>query len=300
LLVIRSPQGIKVKTKPKKEKQMKLQPITSVAFALAAAAILGTSAHAQNASFSSGDLLLGFEQSGSASDYLVDLGAVTQFSNPSSAPLTFDLSTADLSTVFGASWASNSEANLVQWGVIGGSAQHGNLTVNGKTFSANTLFYTIGETTPGTQSAPPAEFSSATQQPVNANIGNLDTGSGGFKNSTITGNGSYQAVIQTSSATNSYAYEITTQGNFGSGVNIQQPTSSGTGPTDSVLDLYELNPVNGGTGTYLGDFSLNSGGVLTFTSVAAAAVPEPSSVLLLGIGVLVLLGGLRRKGSSQL
>jgi len=274
---------------------MKPNKITSAALALALAAVLGTSAHAQT--YNTGDVLLGFEQSGSANDYEVDLGAFTQFADATS-PVTLQLSVTDLNTAFGSSWSSNSQTDLVQWGVIGSGQLHGNTTVNGTALNADTLFYTVGEVTPGTQSTAPTEHSTTVQGTVVSQIVNATTGSGGFTSGTLTGNGTLQAIIQSASATDSYAYEISSKSNFEIGSSIQQPGSgTGQGPTDSVLDLYQLNPVNGGTATYLGDFSLNSGGVLTFDP---AAVPEPSTYALMGIGAMFLIWRLRRKAASVL
>jgi hypothetical protein len=241
-------------------------------------------------------LLIGFEQqnNAAANDYVVDLGSVTQFIDATS-PLTFNLSSSDLSSTFGSSWASNTQTNLVQWSVIGASNKTtgGDLTLGSITLPANTLFYTVGESTPGVQSTPPTEHTTAIQNGFNGNIANFDTGTGGFSGTATTSGstGSLQAINQTHGASNSYSYEIASKGNFGIGGNSQQPTTgSATGPTDSVLDLYEVTPTNADVTqptTYLGDFTLNSSGVLTFTEAA----PEPSSyaLLMMGMGLLFIL-----------
>jgi hypothetical protein len=278
---------------------MKPNKITSAAMALALAIVLGTSAHAQT--YNTGDVLLGFEQSGSANDYEVDLGAFTQFADATS-PVTLQLSVTDLNTAFGSTWSSNStsvsDPDLVQWGAIGSGALHGVTTVGSTSLAADTLFYTVGEVTPGTQSTPPTEHSSTSQGTTVTQLVNATTGSGGFTSGTLTGNGTLQAIIQSATATNSYAYEINSKSDFEIGSDIQQPTSgSFTGPTDSVLDLYQLNPVNGGTASYLGDFSLSSGGTLTFDP---AAVPEPSTYALMGVGAMFLIWNLRRKKANAL
>lgn len=272
------------------------------ATALALTAVLGTVAHAQTAQFNTGDLLLGFEQAGAASDYEVDLGAFTQFSSALTQPLTFQLSTADLSATFGSTWASNSQSSLVQWGVIGSGSSHGNTTVNGVTLQKGTLFYTQGEQVPGTQSTAPGENSSGTNSTIITALGNA-TQNGYFDGVTTTGNGSLQAVVQSSNGTYSWQSEIANN-SFASGLQIQQPlTGTGTGPTDSILDLYQSNPVNGGTAAFLGELTLDSSGVLTFDSasvVAAAAVPEPSTLALMALGTAAVLWNLRRKSASVL
>ncbi len=283
---------------------MKLAKKMSAALALALVAALGTSAHAQSVSYNEGDLLLGFNQTGAADNYVVDLGAVSNFINATGS-LTFDLSTSDLTSTFGSSWASNSQTNLVNWGVIGGSDVTNTITVGGDTLQANTLFYTIGEQTLGNQSTAPTEKSNALQKSYNGNINsNFATGSGGFSGTTPTSGstGSLQAINQTAGATNSWSYELSSKTYFGTGNNIEQPTTGAAdGPTDSALDLYELTPTNASITkptTYLGSFSLASSGVLTFTN--ASAVPEPSSYALIGLGLLFLVWRLRAKSASAL
>jgi len=272
--------------------------------ALVLAAVLGTSAQAQSVSYTEGDLLIGFDQTGAADNYVVDLGPVSQFINATGS-LTFDLSTSDLANTFGgSSWSSNSQTNLVQWGVIGAGDRTSNITVGSDTIQKNTLFYTMGELNPGTQSTPPTEGTNSAQNSINGNITpNFANGTGGFNGTTPTVGStlSLQAINQTSGATNSWSYELTSKADFGIGSNIQQPlTGSATGPTDSVLDLYELTPTNASTPAptaLLGTLSLASSGVLTFNT---GAVPEPSSYALVGVGAMFLFWRLRRKAVSSL
>jgi hypothetical protein len=283
---------------------MKRIRITAAVMALVLAAVFGTSAQAQSVTYTEGDLLIGFDQTGAANNYVVDLGQISQFIN-ATGPLTFNLSTSDLTNTFGSSWASNSQTNLVQWGVIGAGDRTSNITSGSDTIQKNTLFYAVGELTPGTQSTPPTEGTNSAQNIINGNItANFANGSGGFNGTTPTAGStlSLQAINQVSGAVNSWSYEISTKTDFGIGSNIQQPLSgSATGPTNSVLDLYTLTPTNASVTqptTYLGDLSLGSSGVLTFTN--AGAVPEPSSYALVGLGVLFLLWRLRQKAVSSL
>ena len=275
---------------------MKPFKLTSALAALAAVAALSTSAHAQvYASYSSGDLLLGFEQNGNASDYVVDIGQVSQFIGDSS-PLTFQLSTSDLSTVFTSNWASNSQTNLVQWGLVGND-QGQNIASD---TDGNSIWYTKGETVAGTHTTAPIRGTGSALGNISNQIQNLDTGSGGFFNTQTTSD-TTNAIIQSSSAANSWSsfHPGTYSGGtaFGIGSEIEQPSSgSDTGPTDSVLDLYEVDTKTASNqpAALLGTFSLASDGVLTFDP---EAVPEPSAYAL-GITALVLFAVLKRRKAT--
>ena len=273
--------------------------------AAAAAAVLAPSARAQN-TVNTGDLFIGFEEPGVSYDYVIDLGPANYFIGLAATPGTTDITTADpnhggglglgniasdLSNVFGANWATNSlvTGSNVQWGVIGATSNSaGGLTGAGGTFGLpkNTLFETSAELTPGTQSSPLPTNTSGVQGTVNTNIIGFESN---FNNSTQTANSNY-AEIQTVDATNdpdSWTGENPSAEAFGNSYSIEQPTSGAfIGPTNSVLDLYELKPQNGGTGVDLGSFSLTSAGDLDFTS--AAAVPEPSTYAAIGIGAAFL------------
>jgi len=268
--------------------------------ALAFAAILSTSAHAQNLTYNTGDLLIGFEENGTTNNYVVDLGAASQFIN-ASTPLTFSLSTSDLTTAFTSNWASNSQTNLVQWGVIGGSSKTGSITLGGDTLAKNTLFYTQGELNVGTAATAPKELNNAGQNTINGKIVNFETDFGGetpSAGSTL----ALQATIESNGTANSYGDEVINQNIFGIGSSIEQPASgSYTGPTNSVSDLFQLNastPSGVTPGTDLGTFSLASSGTLTFTP---EAVPEPSSWALTGVAMtfMTFLVLRRRKAISD-
>src|ERR1700677_2466227 len=161
---------------------MKLTTITT-ALLFASVALFSSTARAQNATYTEGDVLLGFEQQNGAAtdDYVVDLGAVSQFITPSSATLTFQLSTTDLSAAFGSTWASNSQANLVQWGLVAGANKGtptaASYTLNGDVIPGDTIFISEGELTPGTQTTPPTSKSASTQNGYLGDVVALDQGS---------------------------------------------------------------------------------------------------------------------------
>ena len=278
---------------------MKLTKLTTAVAALAAAAVLGTSAQAQVfTAYSSGDALLGFEQAGNASDYVVDLGSVSQFIT-ATAPVTLQLSTTDLSAVFGSTWASNSQTNLVQWGVV---ANDQGQTIS-KNTDGNSIWYTKGETTSGTQTTAPIRGTASALANVSNAIQNLDTGNGGYDSELSTANAN-NAIVTAASAGNSWSSfkpgVADGQVAFGIGTDIEQAATGATGPTNSVLDLYEVDTKTGSNqpATFLGAFDLSSTGLLTFDPASAKAVPEPSAYAL-GITALVLFGVLKRRKSIQ-
>ena len=278
--------------------------------ALAIAAVLGTSAHAQVSGYSEGDLLIGFEQQDgkgdggvNANDFVVDLGGANNFINATSK-LTFNLSTTSSGLgVFGTNWASNTAVGaggasaLVQWGVVGGSDKFGPITVGtgptAVTLPVDTLFYTQGELNVGTQSTPPATGSTGAQGNID---GKIQTFANDFQGANTTSAG---AIIGTSDPDSWSTLGTPSTSAFGSSKNIEQPSSgSFTGPTNSQLDLYELNTSsNHAPATLLGNFSLTSLGVLTFNP-AAAAVPEPTSYALALVAAATFLVLRRRKALS--
>jgi hypothetical protein len=265
--------------------------------AAAALASLAADAQAQTVDYNTGDLVLAFEDPGNANDYTVDLGSASFFLSLASTPGTTNLTAddpayggslgnigADLTNVFGSGWATNSVTlgNNVQWGVFGETGK----TVSGVTgVPVDTVFLTLGETTPGLGSTAPTEYSSSVQSGWNTPfIGFTATVSG-----SETANSDY-ASISSATAGDSWSTNDPSYNAFTTGLDIEQP-GSGTdiGPTNSELDLYELVPTNkggSGEGELLGDFTLNSSGDLSFTS---AAVPEPSTYASAGLGAALLL-----------
>lgn len=277
-----------------------------LAAGLLAAALLGHEARGQTA-YNTGDLLLGLEKPGTTNQYVVDLGPASYFITLSESPGTItDITTSDYSGAglgniaadlanatsgFGSTWYANSatQGQNVQWGIFGATSNiSGGTTGSGGTFSLpkNTLFETIAETVPGSGSTAPAEASSSGQGTVNSLFKSF-AGSGGFKNSTETANSQYATfgpgITWTSEDPSADAFQI--------GNGIEQPQGAGItaiGPTNSELDLYELIPTGDtgstGSGTELGSFTLDSSGNLDFT----AAVPEPSTWAILGLGTGIL------------
>jgi len=271
--------------------------LTGSLLAAAGLALVAPAARAATNSYNVGDLFIGFEQSGNASDYVIDIGPVSNYIGVTGS---FNVSTlvgnsgassiaADLASVYGSSWASNVQTNLLQWGVVGASSNSSSITLGADTLPKNTLFFTQGEVIVGSgqQSTTPTGSTNTVQGQVNNQILAFENN---YSGSASTANSNY-AEVQTVDAVNdpnSWTGHSPSGSAFGSGYSIEQPTTgSYTGPTDSALDLYEVKTGNGTAGTYLGKFTLDSSGDLTFTG---ATVPEPGSWGFLGLGTgLVIL-----------
>lgn len=264
---------------------MKLYQLTPALVALAAAAVLTTSAHAQNANYTSGDLILGFEETGAANDYVVDLGPASQLTSDQS----FQLSTTDLAADFGTNWAA-SNANVItnpdlQWGLVANDNQK---VVQS---NANTIWFTQAEQVPGTPNTPLSGDSAATLHSISNTIQNLETASsGGFLGTTPTSD-TTNAINQSAAAANSWSSFAPGVTGFGIGFAVEQPNN--VGPTEAVEDLFEYIP---GTpqATLLGTLSLSDTGLLTFD-----AAPEPASYALGLTAVLLFLVLKRRKAISS-
>lgn len=277
---------------------MKLNKLTTAVVALAAAALLGGSAHATNASITSGDLLIGFEDpnQNASNDYVADIGSASLYLNKT-APVSVNISEANLSADFGTGWNTNptsGNANLLEWGIVGNDQSETVQTAN-----THTVFFTQGEQTGGTPSTNPGVVTSGNGGTVSNDIKTFES-TGGYKGLVVvSGAGEAVGVNESVSATNSWSSFSPSDGSGFSLVNgAEQPgTGANDGPTDSYLDLFEAIP--GTSTTLLGTFNLSWNGntaddaVLTFDPVAT---PEPSAYAL-GLTALMLFAVLKRRKS---
>ena len=283
-----------------------------------------------------GDLILGFRVTdntgtGATKNLELDLGNMSQFtslapgatlnltSTVSGAP---GLSVADLNTAFGATW--NTRTDVV-WGAIAATGRTGTSGVSG--FPLSEVWATSAELPTGNpgqvllaKRAPQQNAASgAYENMVVFNPGDpsslANTGLG--KDFTTTGNPSLfssNAAIEAvgtppnlnGSWTNSEMNTVAnTEFNYFPGTPLDAFTYGGDGinltttPTTSIVDLYQLNPNTSTIGTpgiLIGKFSLTQAGILTYQ---ATPVPEPSSIGLMGVGFLSLVGMvvLRRRRS---
>jgi len=261
---------------------MKIQNFILAILAVASVTLSISTARA----YTTGDLLLGFRDSDSTNDYVVDLGPASNFLGQSlgfSETLSLgniagDLSSTGGSGLFGAGWAT--DANL-SWGVAG------SLTSN------NTLYAGQPEPTLGTLADAPNEASHSAQSTPASNI----NGAGSYLSFGTASSNATNAFIEANSQTNSWASYmpdyVSSFSAFGYFPSFEANSSSGI--TNTALDLYSLPYHNGGgsvAGTYDGTFTIDNTGAVTF-----AVVPEPSTVatVVLGAGLLVVVAARRRR-----
>lgn len=272
---------------------------------LLATTLAGASAAPVSAQFlttyNNGDVFLGLRRAGTANTLAVNLGSARQFlttaqggTNDSTASFKVRFGVvpgtgaavtnlaSDLAAVFGSNWTNNPvNGTGVRWAVVGIS---GNTSSGIPGYTARTLFVTRARSAPSTPTTIPAD---------RLDIGDFDTFSSSF-NSFVQGTGGSAFRNQQSTTNSSVAYigaasgvdnwgtriNEASEGSFGlgSGYEVEQTFGSFSGPTDSVLDFW-ISPNEGSTAipvdqnTYLGFFTLNTSGELTFTPASAANAP---------------------------
>lgn len=262
--------------------------IISAAFALASAALVGTSASA--AVFNDGDLLLNFRLSNSTSspDLEIDLGAASSFSFTQNNNVFSTLGN-DLGTVFGTNW--NQNTNLV-YSLVSYNSTSGNFYVSDPGNSTNL----------STSIAANAGKVDGLYSESSALTGDTALGSGAYKivlsqTSPSSVNDPFQytdVLLNVNSDNGPTPYGATNQYDFLTFNSEQNVTKTGTA-MNSSLDLYEMTPGAGGrnpvpaTSTDLGTFTLESNGTLVY-----GVVPEPSTYALFGLGAVALLFARRR------
>jgi hypothetical protein len=262
------------------------------------AAGLATAAHAQSVV---GDLVVGLEQTGNSTNYEIDLGSLGSYQGlaPGSVVnLSADLSSADLSSLFGANWAS---AGNVSWG---GAATNGSSTLAGVTGPAKSDWVSqfdsvqASVTNLNINALPASAYKDAAVATANEReiaIQGLETGlvgTNGFVQSLNTSN--LTGTVPAANA--SWTHEVTATNNGFVSPQIDAGTALSLGAGQfSIVDLYQY--IQGATttaGVYLGSLELGSNGSLFFTT--ATAIPEPSVyAAILGVATLAFVAIRRRK-----
>jgi hypothetical protein len=239
---------------------------------MASAALCGTSALAQ-ISYQNGDMLAGFRNGGNV-ELIVDLGSIANFQTPYYTQTYAGVSSA-ITSIFGSTTG-------LYWSVFG--ANDTTTTPYNHAVSQadpNTFWNTLARSNPNLRtSAPFVAGSSSSQALAVGDVGSI----GGLTSPSTPGVTNIALnIVEVNTSLGGYSSLMAdpNSGNLGGNwsYNIE---NLGAGSSD----LYQSNPGNHFTqkATYLGDFTLSSGGALSFN-----AVPEPSTWTMLGAGVLSLL-----------
>jgi hypothetical protein len=249
---------------------------------MAFAAFCGMDATAQ-ISYQNGDLLAGF-RSGSSPDVIVDLGSISLYQQTGSASFNVN------SNLPGALTSTLGNISGVIWSVFGvNDTTLGSMALTGQS-DAYTVWSSKKRNNAGIQSSAPfGDANSAAQGLAAVDIeaigGNTSPGgaSPGLIVNIAPGIVSLDQSVTSYSPDMGGAFNGNFEGNYSYSI---ERTGSG------VMDLYEVNPDS--QGKYLGDFSLDSLGDLTFNPV-----PEPSTWAMLGTGLLTLIA-IRRSRNKYL
>ena len=244
-----------------------------------AAVALGAMDASAQFNYHNGDLLAAFGNGGST-DVIVDLGAISNFQ-----PANWVANSWNLNSVLTATFGSVSSS--VYWSVFGvnDTSSGGNPAVTQG--DPNTIWSTLARSNPTHKTTTPLILGNSTafQLPLGdiQSIANL-TSPGLAAPGLIVNDGVGIELVSTSlggySTMMTGAYNGNLQGDWSYNM-----LNNGVG----VSDLYQSDP-NNTRATYLGNFSLDSTGMLAFTPT-----PEPSTWAMLGSGALALLAIRRRK-----
>lgn len=273
---------------------------------LALAASVPTASAALDTTYNASDLILGFRMGGtnqgSDTTIMVNLGAASLYRDATSNLINIANIGALLSPVYGASWYDSTSLFM---GIVG---------ANNGIFSDNTGSVAVGQD-PNSTIYISTRRSNPAGNPVQPNglDGSVQPSAGlivSLGNVFAANDPNSDGIVSISSSTTNGWNTITT-GSTGFDldglINIERAFGAGSftfgGETvENILDLYRVPefvggnaPGTDGVGTFLGTFTIDSTGNISFLSVNA--VPEPSSAALMVMG-LAAVAALRRRNAS--
>ena len=270
-------------------------------------AITAAGAHAQNANYAPGDLVMFFQQYGGSQTVYANLGSATTWRGAATGAdvansLNFLNINTQLTSAFGASWATDTTLFAGMAGVYSTSTSNSELNSGDPT---RTLYLSKSRSAEGTLGS---ANSSALSLNTNGAFTTVASSIEAMNNVLETTYSTAVAVspVGTSQIDDKNPFlNSTTQGAaFNNSVSggVQQTGSASSfgafGPVSGaefVLDLYRLQPygnISGQVGfglaarasTYEGSFALDGNGDISF--VSSAAVPEPSTYAMCGIAAV--------------
>lgn len=276
-------------------------------FALVALGVVAFATPSQAATYSAGDLILGFRVTGgtgAGSDLLVNLGASTTYRDLNGSNLwnITNIGT-DLVATYGSNWYDRTDLSFGIAGVYT-NISDGNGGTNNNGDPGQTLYFTKSRTAVGTvgsaSSSVTSNYSNTNMSTASAGMQSL--GATTYAGATASSNNSKVAIVS-SSGGNSWTTYTSGASDFGviSG-GVEQVFASGSwqGGTfgaasnvEGALDLYRYLQTTTGaspsgtakTGLYLGSVVIDQTGNLN-AIVNSAAVPEPSTFAMAGIAAI--------------
>lgn len=245
--------------------------------------------------YNEGDLLMSFRATGGAGvdkNYLVNLGPKEQFLNATSV-LTLDTELGNLNADLEFYFSSTFEQRVdFLWSITGS-----HLSDSGP-FVATTMFVTrrrSGTATLGVSGSTAwpnmSLFASGSPSGAIVQLGNRYE-QGNIAPGAIESTNSAFALIQPASDPQSYNTFMPNGTTRTTAFSFFAGTGTIEAPVGAGLDLYHITPGAGGNSTFEGSFAIDGNGTVTFTPTG---VPEPSSFLALGAGLVVLTNIRRRK-----
>jgi hypothetical protein len=267
-----------------------LKSKTLALLALAGFGLFANSAKAVDATYSVGDLFIGFHKTGGAQNYLINIGqasqyrdAVSGFSLMSAGPLLDgSVIATELVSIFGSNWFTS---GTFTWGVLGATSSG---DANG------TIYVSRPETVFGTAGTPYLRTASATALATQTQVNNI----GNWYDTSGTTSAAGAGQIQTAADEFSWAsVAANNSAPIGQGQYLGFNDTFALGAANTQLDLFRMLPGSSGSpGTFEGTFTIeatNSSVNILFNTLP---VPEPSSAALLGLGALAAFA--RRRRSS--
>ncbi len=246
-------------------------------------------AGAQNFTAGKGDLLAGFRTPGAGSyELVVNVGSVTNFlAQPAGTVIPINnFSPSQLSDAF-------SSYNNLQWSVSATFTGPPNSTWSG--FQLDTIWFTLPRSSPGTQTSPLARRSNSSQALVVSAINSIGIGANTLSVRIGTTNTDNNTVLvrEPTGDANDYSVFVEdpqniTLGDFGGNMPSTVENTTPASFTSAVVsDLYQSVPTGyadpntgntSGSAYYVGYFTLNPSGTMTFTRASAAQPPVPRIV----------------------
>jgi autotransporter-associated beta strand protein len=207
-----------------------------------------------------GDFMVGFQQTSGSTDYLIDLGQISQLVSDTTTVLNLGNYNADLRSAFGSSWYGPSDNVL--WGAVAASGPTG---VGSD--PAATLYLTTATTAIGTPGLTlPSKVKASQNGPNSAIVGLItqEYNISASPNAQVT-----NASLIPNSDASGWTATVATISKSYSGKSLESPFTNAT-PSTAVLDLWRLAPVNG-SGQNVGYLSIDNLGNMIFTPYAMSS-----------------------------